>query len=102
MLPKAVSPAPNSGWAAGLRLRAPAALHLLHTSDDAAALALSPRLRGLKVRPSGTGEEGLEVAGDTGVLDAYTTLLPTAIDQSLADMRPLFGALLHDEHKENA
>jgi hypothetical protein len=28
------------------------------------------------------------------LLDAYTTLLPSAIEQSLADMRPLFGALL--------
>lgn len=28
------------------------------------------------------------------LLDAYTTLLPDAIEQSLADMRPLFGALL--------
>jgi hypothetical protein len=30
------------------------------------------------------------------LLDAYTTLLPNAIEQSLADMRPLFGALLED------
>ena len=28
------------------------------------------------------------------LLDAYTTLLPSAIDHSLADMRPLFAALL--------
>lgn len=28
------------------------------------------------------------------LLDAYTTLLPSAIDQSLAEMRPLFGAAL--------
>lgn len=32
------------------------------------------------------------------LLDAYTTLLPSAIDHSLADMRPLFGAFLSDEH----
>jgi len=30
------------------------------------------------------------------LLDAYATLLPNAIEQSLADMRPLFGALLDD------
>lgn len=30
------------------------------------------------------------------LLDAYTTLLPSAIEQSLADMRPLFGALLDE------
>jgi hypothetical protein len=35
------------------------------------------------------------------LLDAYTTLLPTAIDQSLADMRPLFDALLREAPKEN-
>jgi hypothetical protein len=30
------------------------------------------------------------------LLDAYTTLLPDAIERSLADMRPLFGALLDE------
>lgn len=30
------------------------------------------------------------------LLDASTTLLPSAIEQSLADMRPLFGALLDE------
>ena len=35
------------------------------------------------------------------LLDAYTTLLPTASDQSLADMRPLFDALLREAPKEN-
>jgi hypothetical protein len=30
------------------------------------------------------------------LLDAYTTLLPDAIEQSLAEMRPLFAALLED------
>jgi ABC-2 type transport system ATP-binding protein len=67
-----------SGSVEELRMRAPAALHLLHTSDDAAALAVAPGVRGLKVRPSGTGEEGLEVAGDTAALDSYTIALGQA------------------------
>jgi ABC-2 type transport system ATP-binding protein len=67
-----------SGSVEELRMRAPAALHLLRTSDDAAALALAPGLRGLKVRLSGTGEEGLELAGDTEALDAYTIALGQA------------------------
>jgi hypothetical protein len=36
------------------------------------------------------------------LLDAYTTLLPSAIDHSLADMRPLFGALLGEKSGEHA
>jgi ABC-2 type transport system ATP-binding protein len=67
-----------AGSAEALRLRAPAALHLLHTSDDQAAHALGSGLRGLKVRRSGTDEGGLEVAGDAGALDAYTIALGQA------------------------
>lgn len=36
------------------------------------------------------------------LLDAYTTLLPSAIDQSLADMRPLFAALLDEGPDKHA
>ena len=67
-----------SGSVEELRLRAPAALHLLHTSDDHAALALGSGLRGLKVRRSEADEGGLEVAGDTEALDAYTIALGQA------------------------
>ena len=67
-----------SGSVEELRLRAPAALHLLHTSDDHAAHALGSGVRGLKVRRSEDGDEGLEVAGDTEVLDAYTIALGQA------------------------
>ena len=58
-----------------LRLRAPAALHLLHTSDDDAAHELGSIRRGLKVRRSSGDAGGLEIAGDTGALDAYTIAL---------------------------
>lgn len=34
------------------------------------------------------------------LLDAYTTLLPTTIEQALADLEPLFGALMADEPAE--
>ena len=67
-----------SGSVEELRMRAPAALHFLHTSDDHAAHTLGAGLRGLKVRRSAAGEGGLEVAGDTGALDAYTIALGQA------------------------
>jgi ABC-2 type transport system permease protein len=67
-----------SGSVEALRLRAPAALHILHSSDDHAAYDLGVARRGLKVRPSGEAEGGLEVAGNAVVLDAYTIALGQA------------------------
>jgi len=67
-----------SGSVEELRMRAPAALHFLHTSDDHAAHTLGSGRRGLKVRCSAASEGGLEVAGDTDVLDAYTIALGQA------------------------
>ncbi len=67
-----------SGSVEELRLRAPAALHVLHTSNDHDAHDLGSRRHGLKVRPSGAEEGGLEVAGDTAALDAYTIALGQA------------------------
>jgi ABC-2 type transport system ATP-binding protein len=67
-----------SGSVEALRLRAPAALHLLHTSDDLAAHDLGSGRHGLRVRPSGAGEGGLEVSGDIDALDAYTIALGQA------------------------
>ena len=61
-----------------LRVRAPAALHVLHTSDDNTAHDLGSRQRGLKVRPSSGEEGGLELAGNTDALDAYTIALGQA------------------------
>jgi ABC-2 type transport system ATP-binding protein len=67
-----------SGSVEALRLRAPASLHLLHTSDDHVAQVLGSGRHGLKVRLSGAEEGGLEVAGDTDALDAYTIALGQA------------------------
>jgi ABC-2 type transport system ATP-binding protein len=67
-----------SGGVEELRLRAPAAVHLLHTSDDHDAHNLASGRRGIKVRPSGAEGGGLEVAGDTDALGAYTIALGQA------------------------
>jgi ABC-2 type transport system ATP-binding protein len=64
-----------SGGVEELRRRAPAALHLLRTSDDRAAHELGSGRRGLQVRPSAADGGGLELAGDIGALDAYTIAL---------------------------
>ena len=47
-------------------------------TDDHAAHALGSGLRGLRVRRSGAVEGGLEVAGDSGALAAYTIALGQA------------------------
>jgi hypothetical protein len=49
--------------------------------------------RGLS-RRIGAATGGDPARNAVALLDAYTTLLPNAIEQALADMRPLFGALL--------
>ena len=67
-----------SGSVEELRRRAPAAVHVLHSSDDQAAHALGVARHGLRVRPSGTEEGGLELAGDADRLDAYTIALGRA------------------------
>lgn len=67
-----------SGSVDALRRRAPAVVHVLHTSDDAAARALGTGRAGLKVRPAGSDGPGIEVAGDTTALDAYTVALGQA------------------------
>jgi ABC-2 type transport system ATP-binding protein len=67
-----------AGTVEELRQRAPSAIHILHTSNDQAAHGLSADWRGLKVRPTGVEQGGLEVAGDSDVLDAYTIALGRA------------------------
>jgi hypothetical protein len=52
--------------------------------------------RGLAKR-IGAATGGDPARNAVALLDAYTTLLPNAIEQALADMRPLFGALLGGE-----
>jgi ABC-2 type transport system ATP-binding protein len=57
-----------------LRRRAPAAVHLLQTSDDRIAAAIASQRPGVKVRVAAVGE-GLEVAADEASLDAYVIAL---------------------------
>ncbi len=52
--------------------------------------------RGL-ARRIGAATGGDPARNAVALLDAYTTLLPNAIEQTLADLRPLFGALLDGE-----
>src|SRR5262245_53280193 len=59
-----------------LRERAPRSLHVLRTSNDAAALSLSSCRHGLKVR--NTADDGLEVTADIDALDAYVIALANA------------------------
>jgi ABC-2 type transport system ATP-binding protein len=67
-----------SGCVEALRRRAPAALHVLHSSNDQAAHALGTGRDGITVRPSSAEDGGLEVAGDADALDAYTIALGQA------------------------
>jgi ABC-2 type transport system ATP-binding protein len=67
-----------SGSVEELRQRAPAAVHVLHTSNDHAACELGWGRPGLRVRPSAAEDGGLEVTGDTDALDAYTISLGQA------------------------
>jgi hypothetical protein len=53
--------------------------------------------RGL-ARRIGAATGGDPARNAVALLDAYTTLLPNAMEQALADMRPLFGALLAEQH----
>src|SRR5262249_54018560 len=56
--------------------RAPAAVHVLRTSNDAAALSMASCRRDLKVWNAGEG--GLEVTADVDALDAYVIALAGA------------------------
>jgi ABC-2 type transport system ATP-binding protein len=67
-----------AGGVTELRRRAPAAVHVLHTSDDEAATEFGSRRPGLTVRPVAGAEGGLEVAGDLDAIDAYTIALGRA------------------------
>ena len=62
-----------SGTVDELRNRAPAEVHALRTSDDAAALQVASRRQGVKVTRAAGG--GLEVAADLETLDGYVIAL---------------------------
>jgi ABC-2 type transport system ATP-binding protein len=94
-----------SGSVEALRRRAPAAVHLLHTSDDHAAHDLGSDRRDLRVRPSGTDEDGLEVTGEPEALDAYTIALGQAgiavrlLERRTRSLESLFLELTTDRER---
>jgi ABC-2 type transport system ATP-binding protein len=65
-----------SGTVAGLKRRAPAAIHVMHTSNDCAALDVASDRPDMRVTQGATGS--LEVSGDIGALDAYVIALGCA------------------------
>jgi ABC-2 type transport system ATP-binding protein len=62
-----------TGTVNDLRQRVPAPVHILHTSDDRAALGLAHALPGVRV--SGSTDGVLEVAAGVGALDTYVIAL---------------------------
>ncbi len=65
-----------AGSAKRLLEHAPAAVHALRTSNDAAAASVASCRRGLKVWSA--GDDGLEVTADVDALDAYVIALASA------------------------
>jgi ABC-2 type transport system ATP-binding protein len=65
-----------SGPVDELRARAPAAVHVMHTSDNRAARDLASRRPGVKVVTGAEG--GLEISAGTEALDAYVIALGCA------------------------
>jgi ABC-2 type transport system ATP-binding protein len=65
-----------SGTVDELRRRAPAPVHVLHTSDDGAALHVAEALLGVRV--AGSTDGGLEVTASVGALDTYVIALGRA------------------------
>jgi ABC-2 type transport system ATP-binding protein len=59
-----------------LRRHAPAPVHVLHTSDDGAALHVAEALLGVRV--AGSTDGGLEVTASVGALDTYVIALGRA------------------------
>jgi ABC-2 type transport system ATP-binding protein len=65
-----------AGTVDDLRRHAPAPVHVLHTSDDGAALGLADALLGVRV--AGSTDDGLEVTATVGALDTYVIALGRA------------------------
>jgi ABC-2 type transport system ATP-binding protein len=61
-----------------LRRHAPDPAHVLHTSDNGAALALADGLLGVRAGFAGTTDGGLEVTASVGALDTYVIALGRA------------------------
>jgi ABC-2 type transport system ATP-binding protein len=83
-----------SGAVEELRQRAPASVHLLHTSNDHAACLVASSHGGVKVTAAIDG--GLEVAADVAALDAYVIALACAgiavraLDHRVRSLESLF------------
>jgi len=65
-----------SGTVHDMRTLAPSSNHVLHTSDDGAAIDLAAHRAGLKVAPGAEG--GLEVSAELDALDSYVIALGIA------------------------
>jgi ABC-2 type transport system ATP-binding protein len=65
-----------AGTVEELRRHAPAPVHVLHTSDDGAALGLADALLGVRV--AGSHDGGLELTASVGALDTYVIALGRA------------------------
>jgi ABC-2 type transport system ATP-binding protein len=61
-----------------LRSHAPDPVHVLHTSDNGAALVLADGLLGVRAGFAGTTDGGLEVTASVGALDTYVIALGCA------------------------
>jgi ABC-2 type transport system ATP-binding protein len=67
-----------TGTVDDLRSLAPAAVHVLRTSDDRAALDLAFHRAGVRVKVQPSADAALEVSADTDALDAYVIALGCA------------------------
>jgi ABC-2 type transport system ATP-binding protein len=65
-----------SGEVDALRMRAPSAIHALHTSNDRRAVDIASARPGVRI--CAVADSGLEVSADAGALDAYIIALGCA------------------------
>ena len=95
-----------SGTVDELRVRAPAAMHALQTSDDAAAFSLA--LEWPRVRVAHGTDGGLTVAADVDALDAYVIALGRAgvairtLERRARPLESLFLELTADADRGDA
>jgi ABC-2 type transport system ATP-binding protein len=108
-----------SGTVEELRKRAPAAVHVLRTSDDGAALDLAAQHSAPSAEPRAPAREGglrvaeavdggLEVSADTEALDAYVIALGRAgvavrvLERRARSLESLFLELTRHTHAQDA
>src|SRR5262245_30024013 len=94
-----------SGAVGELRRRAPAAMHTLHTSDDAGAYRLASRWPRVKIVQH-HGEGGLVISAEADALDAYVIALGRsgvavrALERRARSLESLFLELTADADRE--